>query len=1159
MVKITDKKQQNSIRENYSNAISQLLLGPGSERINQDIEHEIISEKPQTRYVTGILYPFKELKEASTEDIETTLEAQEFLNKEEESAEIDNSFLPSSLGITFYCKSSKKDIDIEIHSSYYKKIKNPFIQTKKEVLEELQEKIALSEVMNIEKLFKFDLENSKIKYEDSFEDRDGTISDFLNELKLDDKAKDSEMIFLLKKIKNINYKNKSCFERVPVFFEVKLDPSKEGISSQKLLVEEEKTFQLFSKVQKINVAKEETVTAITIVLKNISENHLFQTEISIKAQKSVEFKASEDVKLPDLSKLNSEDAMNFFLYRDKRTYAFGRGVSAVWKEEHGKVSEIKTSYIPSYELRPMSFDIDGVSPDVLSAESYIGSDYKAQLEKLNQFVEQYDKWIDSIMKESKTLIPEYVELSKENIEKCKNCSHRMKKTINFLSKDKDAFAAFNKANEAMLLQRLKNSIEKEEAYNSKNYQIANFKWRPFQLAFVLNSLESILNEESSDRELLDLIWVSTGGGKTEAYLFAIAAVVIYRRLKYQNYSGVTVIMRYTLRLLTAQQFDRASQLICALEFIRRKEGNLGESEISIGLWIGEGTQNKLKDAKADFKDMVEQKNLEYAKKKNTFQVLECPWCHEQHSIIPDDKNFQSKRRWGYYEIEKKNDFNMKCLNKKCEFSKGLPIYVVDELIYKKRPTLLFGTVDKFAQVPLKEETASLFGSDDPEKYRRPELIIQDELHLISGPLGSIVGLYEAGFDYILKNANGSIAPKYIASTATIRNADDQVKGIFDRKVSQFPPSGINITDNFFVKEDTHAYGRKYLGIMPTGKSQVTAEIRLLSSMLQTIRELGLSIDEEELYWTVAGYFNSIRELGKASGLIKDDVKEHINQLYRRNNTNKRFMNDDTSVELTSRIPGIEIPTILKKLDIPHNRITEECKGAERYQKTVDTLIATNMLSVGVDIDRLNAMFVVGQPKLTSEYIQATSRVGRQSLGLVCTLYNSSRSRDRSHYETFQSYHESLYKFVESSSVTPFSVPALEKAAAGVIVAMLRNTIDSLAGDNSAKNILEFEDALEKVNDYLMERVKASEDRHKLYREDASRIINNFGDKWCDIAEEVEDTAELFKYYLYKSKAEEFQGKLLLRSFEDKSTHREATKVMGTMRNVEDTAYLRIID
>ncbi|WP_413524445.1 helicase-related protein [Carnobacterium divergens] len=1159
MVGITDKKVQNNVREKYSNAISQLLLGPGSEKINNDVEHEIISEKPQTRYVTGILYPFNELKKALDEDIETTLEAQEFLDKEEESTEIDNSFLPSSLGITFYCKSNKKDLNIEVLSSYYKKVKNPFLQTNKEVLEELKEKIIISKVVNIEKLFEIDKESSKIKYDEGFEDRDETISDFLNELKPKEKIKDTELLFLLKKIKNINYGNKRCFERVPVSFEVRIDSSEERISTQELLVKEEKTFQIFSKVQKINLINNETVTSITVVLKNISENHFFQTEIIIKSQENVEFKASEDVKLPDLSKLNSEDAMNFFLYRDKRTYAFGRGVSATWKENNGKISEIKTSYIPTYELRPMSFDVDDISSDVLSAESYIGNDHEIQVEKLNQFVEAYDKWIDSITQKSKLLVSEYTELSKENIEKCRNCSHRMKKTIKFLANDKEAFMAFNKANEAMLLQRLKNSIEKEEAYSSKNYQNANFKWRPFQLAFVLNSLESILNEESSEREMLDLIWVSTGGGKTEAYLFAIAAVVVYRRLKYENCSGVTVIMRYTLRLLTAQQFDRASQLICALEFIRRREDFLGDLEISIGLWIGEGTKNKLKDAKSDFKDMVEQKSLEAAKKKNTFQVLECPWCHQQHSIVPDEKNFQSKRKWGYYEIEKKNGFNMKCLNKNCEFSKGLPIYVVDELIYEKRPTLLFGTVDKFAQVPLKEETANLFGSDKPEKYRRPELIIQDELHLISGPLGSIVGLYEAGFDYILKNANNSVAPKYIASTATIRNAADQVKGIFDRKVSQFPPSGIEISDNFFVKEDTKSYGRQYLGIMATGKSQITAEIRLLSSMLQTVTELGLNIDEEELYWTVAGYFNSIRELGKASGLIKDDVKEHINQLYRRNNTNKRFMNDDTGVELTARVPGIEIPTILKKLDVPHNRSPEEIQNGEKYSRTVDTLIATNMLSVGVDINRLNTMFVVGQPKLTSEYIQATSRVGRQSLGLVCTLYNSSRSRDRSHYETFQSYHESLYKFVESSSVTPFSVPALKKAVAGVIVSMLRNTIEILSGDNSARNILEFEDELEKVKDYLLARVRASEDRHHLYREDANKIINKVVDKWCDIAEEMEENDEMFKYYLYKSMTEDFQGKLLLRSFDDRSTHQEATKVMGTMRNVEDTAYLRIID
>lgn len=1161
MVKMIDKEVQNIVRENYANAISQLLLGPGSEKITNDAEHEIISEKPQTRYITGILYPYKEINKNSEESINATHEAQEFLNKEEESGEIDNSFLPSSLGITFYCRSSKKDLNIRIHSSYYQKIKNPFIQTNEKVIEELKEKILVSKIVNVEKLFEFDLDNYRIRYDEEFEDRDTVVKSFLSELKPNNKTKDTELEFLLKKLKNINYGNGNCFQRIPISFEVKLDSSKEGTSTQKLLVDAEEIFQVFFKVQKISVANGEIVTAITVALKNISDEHFFQTEIIINSQENVEFKASEDVKLPDLSKLNSEDAMNFFLYRKKKTYAFGRGVSAIWKEKNGKISEIRTSYIPSYELSPMSFEIEGISSDILAADSYIGEDHEVQLDKLRKFVRAYDNWIDSITIQAETLIPEYAALSKENIEKCRECSHRMKKTIEFLSMNQNAFKAFNIANEAMLLQRLNNSIEKEDAYRSKDYSHANFKWRPFQLAFVLNSLESILNEKSTEREMLDLIWVSTGGGKTEAYLFAIAAVIVYRRLTYENYLGVTVIMRYTLRLLTAQQFERASNLICALEFIRRRTTDLGDCEISIGLWIGGGTQNKIKDARTDFDDMVGKQKLEYAKKKNTFQVLECPWCHEKHSLIPDEKDFStgSTRKWGYSDIKKNKGLNMHCLNKECEFSKGLPIYVVDELIYKKRPTLIFGTVDKFAQVPLKEETENLFGSDDPEKYRRPELIIQDELHLISGPLGSIVGLYEAGFDYIFKNANEGIPPKYIASTATIRNADEQVKGIFDRRVSQFPPNGIDIADNFFVKENSESFGRKYLGIMATGKSQVTAEIRLVSAMLQTITELGLNVDEEEIYWTVVGYFNSIRELGKASGLIKDDIKENINQLYRRNYTNKRFMSDDTNVELTSRISSTEIPTILKQLDVPHNRVPEETPSEEKYLRVIDTLIATNMLSVGVDINRLNSMYVVGQPKLTSEYIQATSRVGRQSLGLVCTLYNSSRSRDRSHYETFQSYHESLYEFVESSSVTPFSVPALNKAVAGVIVAMLRNTVESLSGDDSAGNILESEETLEKAKNYLMNRVKKSEDKHHLYREEASKILNEFCNKWCVTAEKAEKAEADFKYFLYKSKTEEFSGKLLLKSFDDRSIHREATKVMGTMRNVEDSAYLRIID
>ncbi|WP_080872542.1 helicase-related protein [Oceanobacillus timonensis] len=1167
MVEKVNKDRQKIVRSKYADAISQLLLGPGSERINIDKTREIISEKPQNRYVTGILYPLQDNHDKE-ERKEVVQEAQEGFEKEE-SAEIDNSFLPSSIGMTFYCSTKNESLDFLFQTAYYERIKNPYIQSDKETLDELIRFLGLAETEKAKSLFEIDKKNNNIRYAYFSKDRENIINELNKEL---NKRTDisSELKFLVNKIKNINYRKKDCYERFPYSKSIKVDLQKEGVQKQEISNGEEQESNgvfnkkvqvtVYSKIQKIEVENHQ-VLAVTLVVKNNSANHLFQTEISVDKQSGLNFWASEDIKLPSLSKLNQEDAMNLFLYRHKKTYAFGRGVAAEWTAEGSSVSQIKTNYIPRYELLPMSFEIPNLDKRILRADSYINMDRKEQLEKLDIFVSAYEEWIDKIETSISKIKEEFQSYAKENIEKCKICSERMRNTIAMLQKDDKAFESFNLANEAMLLQRIEKANDKVDYYEQSNYGNVNFVWRPFQLAFVLNSFESILNEESLDRDTIDLIWVSTGGGKTEAYLFAIAAVILYRRMNYSNYEGVSVIMRYTLRLLTAQQFERASQLICALEFLRRKKDNLGETEITIGLWIGEGTQNYLKNAKENFKSMVEKSDLDEAKKSNNFQVLKCPWCHEEHSIIPDKKYFNKKRKWGYAPIDRPNSkYNMKCTNSLCEFNKGLPIYVVDESIYNVRPTLLFGTVDKFAQAPLKESTQQLFGSDNPQKYRRPEVIIQDELHLLSGPLGSIVGLYEAGFDYIFKNGGNGTPPKYIASTATIRNAEDQVQSIFDRKLFQFPPNGIDISDNFFVREDTSNYGREYMGIMATGKSQVTAEVRLLSAMLQSITELDLTINEEEIFWTVAGYFNSIRELGKASGLIKDDVKEYINQLNRRNNTKKRLMYDNTSVELTSRIRGLEIPEILKKLDIEHDS-TEISKSREK-QPPVDTLIATNMLSVGVDIERLNSMFVVGQPKLTSEYIQATSRVGRNSLGLVCTLYNSSRSRDRSHYETFQSYHQSLYKYVESSSVTPFSVPALKKAVAGVLVAMLRNTVEELSGDSSPINILNNEEKIDEAVDYLMCRVKASEDFHQLYREDAKQIIKNFVANWLNLAEEadsLEGEEHQTNYYLYKTKSEEFPGKLVLKSFDDSSHHFEATRVMGTMRNVEDAAYLKIID
>lgn len=1155
-----DVKRQADIRNDYNEAITKLILGPGSEKINTDVEHEIISEKPQSRYATGILYPLK--KETAVKS-ELNYEFAESIDKEEDSINVDNSFQPSSLGMTFYCEMNKDALDIDIDSAKYNTIKNPYIIIGDKALKQLYKFVEISKVEKIKKIFDVSPDQKKIRLKNILESKEQTevLQKFINEIREDEKRDENkndqnkkDAKFIVEKLKSINIKDKSCYLRNPISFGCTINFSGSNFFCENLNYEEKQLLQIFAKRQEVLVGNKKRIYAVTIVLKNISKKHLFQTVLKVSKQKDVFFKASEDIKLPDLKNLQHEDAMNSFLYREKKTYAFGRGISVNWNIENDSIASIRTTYMPSYELLPMSFSITNLKKDILRADTYINSG-KKEIEKLREFAEQYNIWIAQTTKKIKLLEEEYQPYAKENMGNCKKCYERMQKTIDYLESNNQALKAFSLANEAMLLQRTKDLEMKKSCFTTKDYSLIDFQWRPFQLAFVLNSLESILNEDSEERDILDLVWVSTGGGKTEAYLFAIAAVIIYRRMNYSNSSGVSVIMRYTLRLLTSQQFERASQLIVALEFLRKETKILGNEEISIGLWIGEGTDNKLADAKSKFKSMVKPKySLESALRMNTFQVLKCPWCHGEHSIVPEEKN-KSANNWGYQAIEKNNKYNMGCTNPQCDFYKKLPIFVVDETIYKIRPTLLFGTVDKFAQVPLKEDAQKLFGSDNLDKFRRPELIIQDELHLISGPLGSIVGLYEAGFDYIMKNSRNSIPPKYIASTATIRNAEEQVKGIFDRQVFQFPPNGISISDNFFVKENPEGFGRKYVGVMATGKSQVTTEIRLISAMLQCVLELGLSTEEEELFWTVTGYFNSIRELGKAAGLIKDDVKEYINQLKHRNNTKKRYMNDSSEEELTSRKKGTEIPDILKKLEREHKYSYGE--KIPFKEQPIDILLATNMLSVGVDIDRLNALFVVGQPKLTSEYIQATSRVGRKALGIVYTLYNSTRSRDRSHYETFQSYHQNLYKFVEASSVTPYSIPALNKAIAAVIVLMARNTIKELSGEKDAIKILEYKKELKEISGYLLDRLESTEDYHKLYSKSGKIIIEDFAEKWLDLAEQaIEDKDELL-YYLYKIQSKKCMDKLLLRGFDDNSLHDESTKVMGSMRNVEANSYLTI--
>ncbi|MBP1042385.1 DNA helicase [Vagococcus sp. BWB3-3] len=1138
-----DVERQKNVRRKLMEATSSLLLGPGSECLNEDNLNEIISDKPEARYVTGILYPVGRISNSKESTSDNDLD-----ELDDETITFDNSLLPSSMGMTFYFKSNLTDLELNVEYSNYVKITNPNVFIGKDIYFLLNRQI--EKFIHKEKLQKL-LVMDGGKYEiravlESVEER-SIFKEFINS---NDKIEFKKLRFYLWKSYEAANKNNDYYQRSPHQFKMKV-PLREGYHKQKISPLDEGFLEIISNVNKISELSEFDIFSLTIILKNTSGKKVFQPKIQITANDLFEFFPVEDVKLPSLNKLSKEDQKNYFLYKNKKSYAVGHGVSVIWGESKGSFA-IETTYIPTYEILPMRFDIPGLSEEILRPDTYLGTNKEEQINNLLEFVSLYDAWIDKLSEKLEKIEDHFKDVAQENLNNCRCSSQRMRKTIDFLQNNEAAWTAFQYANEAMVLQRIKDGKLKEMLYQTKDYDSVDFKWRPFQLAFVLNSLESILNDESDERNELDLIWVSTGGGKTEAYLFAIAAVIFFRKLTRTNSSGVSVIMRYTLRLLTSQQFDRAAALICALEYIRRNNENLfGNEEISVGLWVGmDQTKNHFEDANENLRDMFKCNSLEDAKKKNMFQILKCPWCNGEYSVIPELRNIKIPRRWGYKEITKtsKNLHSICCVNKSCSFRSGIPVYMIDEAIYMVRPTLLFGTVDKFAQASLKQETVKLFGSDNPEKYRRPELIIQDELHLISGPLGSIVGLYESGFDYIFSQNKGVKPPKYIASTATIRNAEEQVQNIFNRKVFQFPPSGFDSNDSFFVREDDKQSGRMYMGIMATGKSQMTTEIRLIAILLQSIAELGLSDDEMELFWTLTGYFNSIRELGKASSLIRDDVKDYLQQLQNRNGTNKRALYDENNIELTSRVSGAEIPDKIRQIESKRGE-----KGA------VDTLIATNMLSVGVDIGRLNSMFVVGQPKLTSEYIQATSRVGRETLGLVSMLYNSTRSRDRSHYETFQSYHQNLYKYVEPSSVTPFSVPAVKKAAYATIVAMVRNTVPDLINDDAASKILEHTDILNMVKEFIFERIRNIDTQSGLYYEDATQLINNFFEEWKRLASEAFENNQKLYYYASPYKSTRIEDLILLRAFDDKSTHDESIRVMGTMRNVEESSFMEIIE
>ncbi len=795
---------------------------------------------------------------------------------------------------------------------------------------------------------------------------------------------------------------------------------------------------------------------VTVSLININESSdlisdeaktFFQPKIVVKGvngEKKVFIEKKMRVKMNrDPEMLNLE-----MLYRHNKNFAVGHGCSVGWKQTGDYASEVWSEFISGYELMQMEPAMN-VSRQTLSFEFLGGKSVKKITDALTKIANQYEDWINGVESEIKNLPDTYKEVAKQNVKNCRITLRRMREGIKLLIDDQLVFNAFQLVNQAMLRIRIKkHGVSRKEQHG----------WYPFQLAFILQELCSVADSENTDRDLVDLLWFPTGGGKTEAYLGLTALTIFLRRMRAVKQNrpggGVTVIMRYTLRLLTLQQFERASALICACELIRRENQEiLGTEEIAAGLFVGPLTPNKLADAEESLKKIQENGfDALTEEDSNPCQIHTCPWCG-------------GKIRPGNYRVTA-GKMVITCSDGNCEFHDGLPVYLIDEDLYNHKPALIVGTIDKFARMTWESKVGGLFGLKT--ELLPPELIIQDELHLISGPLGTIAGLYETAIDEFCRRNN--VKPKIIASTATIRNAGNQVLNLYGRKLHQFPPQGIDIRNSYFAVESSpdKKPSRKYRGIFTPGTSGSTRMIRVYAVMLFAVRYLSaMGYDEKiiDSFWTLTGYFNSLKQLGGAVVNVIDDVNHRYRYLF--GTKFKEFVPDNMKVpdiqqpgELTSRKKNSEIGETLKRLEVGYPN-----------RDAFDLVLASNMLSVGIDIGRLGLMVLQGQPKSNSEYIQATSRVGRKTPGLVLCMYDVSRSRDRSHYEQFLAYHSSLYKYVEATSLTPFAERARDRALHAVLISLCRHLVDGLADNDDAVNISDYEDEVHEQMKKILEKVK----------------------------------------------------------------------------------------
>ncbi|MBN2195017.1 MAG: DISARM system helicase DrmA [Polyangiaceae bacterium] len=882
------------------------------------------------------------------------------------------------------------------------------------------------------------------------------------------------------------------------------------------------------------------------------------------------------------------DAQVFALqFRKHLEWAVGHNTSVAPPEVvDGSVRVLRTTPLPAYEVPQIEhrrFE------DATTSMKALGTLPAQGLENaLLPLPLAYAKWIEQQRR------VEVDRLEKTRDQLCQEADRaraRIREGIRLLTSDPLVFRAFQLANQAMHVAAMK----ADEVRVDKRYVDGKVpEWRPFQLAFVLMNLPSIADPNHDDRKLAELIYFPTGGGKTEAYLGLIAFTLLLRRLrghdKPHEGRGVAVILRYTLRLLTLDQLGRAATLICALEQLRRKfPQELGDSRFTIGLWVGKSASaNTLKEVHQALHDFSSNRG------ETPFPLANCPWCGEPVKIeaikLLDADGKVTKKNFARAVVY--------CSRADCAFTEkklegeGLPVLFVDEQIYEEVPSFVVATVDKFAMVPWRGEAGMLFGrathlaprraygvmDDVPKSARRlpqgllpPELIVQDELHLISGPLGTMVGLYEAAVDYLCERPieGAPRPPKVVCSTATVRRAKEQIRALFGREMVLFPPRGVDDDDNFFahLADLNEKPGRLYVGVGAPGRALRAVSVRSYATLLAAaqchFQPKGKPEQPADPYLTLVGYFNSLRELGGMRRLVEDEVTNRV----------RAVDADDGRRPLLYVGPHpwaanrkLELPAELTSRETTENvKRTKERLGTchtDRSRDPLDVVLASNMISVGLDINRLGLMVVTGQPKTASEYIQATSRVGRAYPGLVVTCLNTARPRDRSHYERFVSFHQSFYRDVEATSVTPFSGQSLERGLVGTLLTMLRHGLTTEDGQTvmepptGVMKLHPNRSAAERVLEQLVTRARGHRD---WYDDEAETRIaelvrkrgRNFLDAWERVVEAAREAGTDRTYS--KNDRAASQGKPLLFTATDprpEDRDERQFQIATSMRDVE---------